>query len=124
MGRKVSFFDTNILVDLLRNIPEAVNEWRKGAPHHISRITWAEVLAGARDTTEERVLEGFLGEFHVVEISESIARQAARLRRSHRMKLPDAIIYASAREASRSLVTRNTKDFPHNLAGVRVPYQL
>ncbi len=37
-------------------------------------------------------------------------------------RLPDAIIWATAREASALLVTRNTKDFPADVPGVRVPY--
>ena len=70
------------------------------------------------------MLESFLGEFLIVELTEPIARKAARLRRTHRMKLPDAIIYASAQESGEDLVTRNTRDFPHNLTGVRLPYRL
>ena len=124
MGAPVSFFDTNILIDVLRGIPVAVREWRKGSPHRISRITWTEILAGARDSGEEQALESFLGGFHVVELTVAIARKAAKLRRTHRMKLPDAIIYASAQEVGEDLVTRNTKDYPHPLAGVRVPYRL
>lgn len=120
----MSFFDTNILVDALQEHPAAVREWQKGAPHRISRITWAEILTGARDAGEERALESFLSEFRIVEFTEAVARKAARLRRTHRMKLPDAIIYASAQEVGEDLVTRNTKDFPPGLPGVRVPYKI
>lgn len=37
---------------------------------------------------------------------------------------PDAIIYASATVHRATLVTRNTKDFPKTMPGVRVPYEL
>lgn len=124
MESPLSFLDTNILVDALRGKLPAVHEWQTGAPHLISRITWTEILAGAEDAEEERTLESFLGGFHVVELTESVARKAAKLRRTHRMKLPDAIIYASAQECGEKLVTRNTRDFPPHLAGVRVPYRL
>ena len=120
----MSFFDTNVVVDTLRAIPAAVREWQRGGPHQISRITWAEILAGARDAGEERELENFKNQYTVVELTESIARKAARLRRTTRLKLPDALIYASAQERGEALVTRNTKDFPHNMAGIRVPYRL
>jgi predicted nucleic acid-binding protein len=38
--------------------------------------------------------------------------------------LPDAIILASALVRGRVLITRNIKDFPANMPGVRVPYIL
>ena len=38
------------------------------------------------------------------------------------MKLPDAIVWASARRQGRLLVSRNTKDFPAGDPGVRHPY--
>jgi hypothetical protein len=40
------------------------------------------------------------------------------------MKLPDAIIWASARCNGRLLVTRNTKDFPAGDPVVRYPYEV
>jgi predicted nucleic acid-binding protein len=39
------------------------------------------------------------------------------------MKLPDAIIWAAAQSEDRILVTRNTRDFPAEDPGVRVPYR-
>jgi predicted nucleic acid-binding protein len=41
-----------------------------------------------------------------------------------RIKLPDAIILATARVSNRQLVTRNIKDFPAGTAGVRAPYRI
>lgn len=54
--------------------------------------------------------------------SVDVAREAIEVRRLHRMRLPDAIVLASARVESALLVTRNTKDFPGSLPGVHVPY--
>ena len=64
----------------------------------------------------------FLQRFQVVAIDAAVAEAAVHLRRSHRIKLPDAIIWASATSEGRLLVTRNTKDFPSDDPGVRVPY--
>jgi predicted nucleic acid-binding protein len=44
--------------------------------------------------------------------------------RKMKMKMPDAIILATAESAGRVLVTRNVKDFPSGMAGVRVPYRV
>ena len=46
----------------------------------------------------------------------------AKIRRDRRVKLPDAVIWATARAESALLVTRNTKDFPRDDPGIRVPY--
>ena len=40
------------------------------------------------------------------------------------MKLPDAIIWASAQANGLLFVTRNTKDFPANDPGMRMPYRV
>jgi hypothetical protein len=52
------------------------------------------------------------------------ARDAVEVRRTHRIRLPDAIVWASARSESAVLVTRNTGDFPEGESGARVPYSL
>ena len=53
-----------------------------------------------------------------------VAEEGVRLRREHRMRLPDALVSATARRRSALLVTRNTKDFPKDEPGVRVPYRI
>jgi hypothetical protein len=40
------------------------------------------------------------------------------------LKIPDAIIWASAEEEGCLFVTRNTKDFPADHPGIRFPYRL
>ena len=50
--------------------------------------------------------------------------KAVRLRQQHRLKVPDAIILATARCAQLPLATRNSCDFRLRLAGVLHPYQL
>jgi predicted nucleic acid-binding protein len=50
---------------------------------------------------------------------------AARLRREHRWKMPDALQAAVARHHGLDLVTRNTRDFPPEAHSfVVVPYAL
>lgn len=116
-------FDTNILIDALRGRPEAEAELRQARTRWISRITWIEVLAGADDSTRAEV-EAFLERFSIVEMDGEIARRAALIRAERRMKLPDAIIWASAQAGGHVLVTRNSKDFPEGTPGVRIPYRL
>lgn len=117
-------FDTNILVDYLNGIDQAKEEIEAPADRLISIVSWMELLAGARNDEEEDVIEMFLRDFRVVDVTRGVARDAVTIRRMARMKLPDAIVWASARSESALLVTRNTKDFPSTTPGIRVPYEL
>lgn len=117
-----ALFDTNILIDYLSGREDASRELARYSERLVSAVTWMEVLTGARDDAEEDVIKVFLSDFIVVEIDRKVAWEAVRLRRSHRLRLPDAVVWASARVRSAQLVTRNTKDFSPEDPGIRVPY--
>lgn len=118
-----ALFDTNILIDYLNAIPQACDELRRYEQRAISIITWMEVLIGARPEVAAAT-RGFLGGFEIVSVDDVVAETAVRLRQLHRIKLPDAIIWATAESRSMLLVTRNTKDFPGEMPGIRIPYNL
>jgi len=82
-----------------------------------------EVVAGASLKKTEAIKE-WLAEFTVETIDSKIAEAAADIRRTKRIRLPDAIIWATAQVGSMLLISRNTKDFPENEADICVPYQL
>ena len=117
-----ALFDTNILIDYLKGVPDAQTAIDRPRRRLISAITWMEVLAGAKTEAEEDVIEMFLRDFSLVEINRPIARLAVSLRKTRRLRLPDAIILATAQHESALLVTRNTKDFSRTDPGVHVPY--
>jgi hypothetical protein len=116
-----ALFDTNIILDNIKGIPDAPIEIGLYQDRAISIVTVIEVLVGTTPATEA-VERAFLGRFRVVPLTDDVAEEAAALRPAHRMKLPDAIVWASARVQGRLLVSRNTKDFPANDPGVRHPY--
>ena len=117
-------FDSNILIDALNGNDAAHAEIARVERPSISRVTWIEVLSKERGATL-RIIENFLGGFEVDELDTRIARHAAALRRERpRLKLADAVILASAQINHRILVTRNTKDFPAAMPGIRVPYTI
>ena len=118
-----ALFDTNILVDYLNAVPEARTELQRYVEKAVSIITWMEVMVGASHDLEAATRD-FLNGFDVVAVDEQIAERAVSLRRSHRIKLPDAVIWATAQVHAMILVTRNTKDFPDDDPGVRAPYKL
>lgn len=116
-----ALFDTNILIDFLHGRLEAQREIESYEDIAISVITWMEVMVGAGVETEAAT-RSFLRGFHLIDLDHEQAERAVALRRLHRMKLPDAIVWAAAQADGRLLVTRNTRDFPGGNPGVRVPY--
>ncbi len=117
-------FDTNILVDYLNGVSEAADEFQRYDTRLISQVSWMEVLVGCRSNEEERLVRAFLDTFEVVSIDGMVAESAVMLRRASRMRLPDAIVYATAKTRQTLLVTRDKRDFPVDAPDVRVPYEL
>lgn len=121
-------FDANILIDALAGHEPAGAEIRRavtlGSRAWISRVVWIEVLSkGAPE--ELRKAERLMSGFAIDEVDAEISSRAASLRRDRpRLRLADAVILASALVRGRVLITRNIKDFPANMPGVRVPYIL
>ncbi len=72
--------DTNILVDYLNGIELAAAEISQFENRLISVITFIEVLAGAGDAEEEKMIRGFLARFQVRELSGTIANEVVRVR--------------------------------------------
>jgi predicted nucleic acid-binding protein len=118
-----ALFDTNILVDYLNAVPQARTELAHYAEKAVSIITWMEVMVGANGEVEEAT-RSFLSTFDVIALDGEIAERAVSLRRNHHIKLPDAIIWATAQTHAMLLVTRNTKDFTTGDPGIRMPYRL
>ena len=117
-------FDTNILIDYLNGIPEARDEIGAAENPLISIITWMEVLVGTRAPDDERRVRGFLNTFTLVALDADVSERAIVLRRENRMRLPDAIIWATAKTQETLLITRNIKDFSADRLDVRIPYHL
>ncbi|MCF3649572.1 type II toxin-antitoxin system VapC family toxin [Synoicihabitans lomoniglobus] len=114
--------DSDVLIDYLQGVTAAREELiRYGRPCY-SIISYMELLVGAQTTAERQAAEALLASLERVELSERVARRAVELRQNLRLKLPDAIVLASAETEGCILVTRNTRDFPANDPRVRFPY--
>ncbi len=116
--------DTNILIDYLSGSPKAKRELDSFEEIYISLVTWMEILVGAAEGTEESEIREFLRRFRVHPVDEGVAERAVDIRRNHKLRLPDAIIWATAQQFGIFLVTRNTRDFPARHPGIRVPYRM
>ena len=116
-------FDTNILIDYLLGIQEARTELKLYSDPCISIITKMEILVGTSEQNEEITRE-FLSNFTVIELNYEIADISIKIRKETKIKLPDAIIWATAKYCNTLLVTRNIKDFPPQAADIKVPYMI
>ena len=121
-------FDSNIIIDALAGNGAARIEIDRatdfGSRAWISRVVWIEVMSKGEGEGLRRA-ETLLSGFGIDEVDAEIGRRAAALRRERgRLKALDAIILATAQTRGRVLVTRNTKDFPAQMPGIRVPYIL
>lgn len=118
-----ALLDSDILLDFLDGHAAAAREIARYRETCISIVSWMEIMAGARTAADENTRQAFLQHFRIVPITQRVAEEAVALRRKYRIKLPDAIVWASAITEDCLLVSRNTKDFPANLPGVRFPYR-
>ncbi len=117
----IAVFDTNIVIDALNGLGQADEEYQRYQQVYISLITWMEVMVGAKEG--DSLTEDFLRTYFVVlPITQEIAEQAVLLRRRNWIKLPDALIQATAQKHNALLVTRNTRDFSPSSDSVRIPY--
>jgi predicted nucleic acid-binding protein len=119
--------DTDVLIDLNRELPAAVEFIMKmPARPMISAITITELYAGVRDGRERDALERFIASSVVLEVDTQVAERGGLLGRqylkSHGTGFADAVIAATAEIVRATLVTLNDKHFPM-LNDVLVPYR-
>lgn len=118
-----ALFDSNIIIDYLNGELKAADELSLYNKKFISIITWIEVLVGVPDD-KRCAVEAYLSGFEIVAIDQTISYVAIEIRQKEKLKLPDALILATARTLSAVLVTRNTKDFDPSQPFIREPYKL
>jgi len=112
--------DTDVLIDYLRGVPQAVN-FLEGAVEilMVSAVSVGELFAGVRDGKEREALSAFVGAFRVLPLAARSAERGGLYRRdfgkSHNIGLPSAVRHGAR------LVTLNRKHFPM-LSDVHVPY--
>jgi predicted nucleic acid-binding protein len=105
--------DTDVFIDHLRGAAEL-----KPGRHrlHYSVITRAELFAG---NTATALASQLLAPFREVPVDRGVAERAGRVAREFGLRLPDALIAATALENELSLSTRNAKHF-QKVRGLRI----
>ena len=111
--------DTNIIIYLTQGKLK-ISDFAKKGNLYISSITYIETLGYSFPNHEEEKAIAKLCEiFERVFLTKEIEEQTILIRKSSKIKLPDAIIAATAIIYNLTLVTRNTDDFK-NIQGLKI----
>ena len=107
--------DTNILIyyfngNMERTVKDKVSTLIRES-FQISIISKMEFLGFPFNLQEKQKAEQFVACATIRPLSDEIVQHVIDIRKEKRIKLPDAIIAATAVQYSAILVTRNTKDF-------------
>ena len=115
--------DTNAVIDYLgKKLPPSGMSFLHTVVDQIpnlSIISKIEVLGYKLPADSYEVLRGFINDSHVLMLSDDIAERSIELRKQQKIKLPDAIIAATALVYNFEIITRNTADFK-NIIGLTV----
>lgn len=116
MGIKY-LWDTNTVIYYLQQLfpPGAekfIDSILKDEQPVISAITEIELLCWKSATEKDmEILNSFIHDTMVIELEQSIKLKTVELRKAHKIKLPDAIIAATALVYDFTLLSRNLSDF-------------
>ena len=119
--------DSNVIIDYVSNrIPEKSAKQLDiyfNSNFSVSIISKIEVLGFNTQEFELEQLESFIQLSSIVYIDEAVADKTIEIRRMKRIKLPDAIIAATALVQNCILLSHNTTDF-NKIEGLQVldPY--
>ncbi|MCB0578779.1 MAG: type II toxin-antitoxin system VapC family toxin [Phaeodactylibacter sp.] len=108
--------DTNAVIEFLGNtLPVSGSTWLQSIIdqnlYHLSVINQIELLGFNGSPAEMQTLEDFVMASNVLPLSDVIVQRTIALRRANKIKLPDAIIAATALSYKLTIVTHNVSDF-------------
>ena len=122
----MALFDTDVLIDVLREIPgsrESLLKLSEGSRSLISVISYGEVIFGMRDH-EIKPTMAFLSGFKAISADREtieLAYDVKKRAKGHNLELYDCIIAATAIMENQVLITRNKKHYPDPRVRVIVP---
>jgi predicted nucleic acid-binding protein len=104
--------DTNVLIYLSQGKLKLSDFTSSDETLSISVITYMEALGYHFESfEEEELMNALCNHLSVIHLSPEIIAKVIEIRKTLKIKLPDAIIAATAMHSTLTLITRNTKDF-------------
>ena len=113
MSGKSFLLDSNFIIRLSKG-DEALIEFINESPNYfaVSVVTYMEVMGyNFNDDNEYNMIRDVFEIFEILYIDEVIAQKTIDVRKIKKVKLPDAIIAATALSLDFTLVTANFDDF-------------
>jgi len=110
-------FDTDVLIWYLRGDKKAAKLLQDTQPKSLSIVVYMELLQGARDKNEIKVIRTFLKEaaFEIIPLTENIGHRASVYMEEYCLKagmcMADALLAATAVENQLTLCTANRKHY-------------
>ncbi|MCF2444755.1 type II toxin-antitoxin system VapC family toxin [Dyadobacter sp. CY345] len=129
MGKSGYLIDTNSVIDFLNNnLPDSGSQFLSKVVDDvpiISVISKMEVLGYNTPEKSYQTLLDFIDDSFVIGLTEEVIDMTINLRKINRIKLPDAIIAATALVYDYTLISRNISDFK-NVSGLELlnPHEL
>ena len=122
-------WDTNIAIYYLQQqfpplVERFIDELLSKETPTISVISEIELLCWKTATEKDlNVLRSFIRDTFVVELEQPVKEKTVEIRKMYKIKLPDAIIAATALVYNLTLISRNVNDFK-KINGLRIidPY--
>ena len=112
MSGKTFILDTNIIIYLSQEKLKMTDFASKGDRLCISIISYMESLGHPfKNKEEEIIVKSLCDTCEIFNLTKQITDKTIEIRKQFKIKLPDAIIAASALENKAILVTANVKDF-------------
>lgn len=105
--------DTNVAIDFLANrFPQDASDFIENIEPLVSVITKIEMLGWLNATPRQvKIIEEYLENVSIIGIDEQIIDSTIRIRKTNKIKTPDAIIAATALVLNCILISRNLSDF-------------
>jgi len=120
MSGSKALLDSNVIIEAAKgsiSLETTVNSYDK---IYTSVVCYIEVLGYQfNNQTERETIERILDKIPIIHTDDEIADLTLEFRKKSKIKLPDALILATAEMPDADLVTSNVSDF-RNLSNVRI----
>ena len=121
MSGKEALLDSNVFIYISQKQLDFEKLLDKYDNFYTSVISKMEVLGyNFNNQKEKEIVENLFKEIEIINLDDDIVNKVIELRKKKKIKLPDAIVYATALSNELDLITRNIDDFKNIDNSVKV----